>query len=208
VGISEVSYTATVVVGRFSPVIRRGIAGVLSEDPTLNVVLGDLEPRSLGMLSGRDPLVIIMDRRDESAISPQVRALRPDAGLIVLSDHIEPLYGKLLLAAGVSCLPLHTSAEDLRRAARLTAAKGCVLLAADGYRSERAKKGRGVGLTRRELQVLRLVSEGCSPQEIALKLQISVETVRTHASNVRVKLELPSIRSLTGTSLPALLKAG
>jgi DNA-binding CsgD family transcriptional regulator len=53
--------------------------------------------------------------------------------------------------------------------------------------------------------VLRLVSDGCSPQEIALKLQISVETVRTHASNVRVKLELPSIRSLTGLSFPPLL---
>jgi NarL family two-component system response regulator LiaR len=47
-------------------------------------------------------------------------------------------------------------------------------------------------LTERELEVLRLVSQGCSNKEIALKLSVSELTVRTHVSNILGKLHLAS----------------
>src|SRR5690349_16766318 len=39
-------------------------------------------------------------------------------------------------------------------------------------------------LTERELDILRLVAQGCSNKEIALKLSLSELTVRTHVSNI------------------------
>ena len=47
-------------------------------------------------------------------------------------------------------------------------------------------------LTEREFDVLRLLAQGCSNKEIALKLTISELTVRTHVSNILCKLHLAS----------------
>jgi NarL family two-component system response regulator LiaR len=47
-------------------------------------------------------------------------------------------------------------------------------------------------LTERELDILRLVAQGCSNKEIALKLSLSELTVRTHVSNILGKLHLAS----------------
>jgi NarL family two-component system response regulator LiaR len=47
-------------------------------------------------------------------------------------------------------------------------------------------------LTERELDVLRLVAQGCSNKEIAAKLGVSDLTVRTHVSNILSKLHLAS----------------
>ena len=47
-------------------------------------------------------------------------------------------------------------------------------------------------LTEREVDVLRLISQGCSNKEIAVKLSVSELTVRTHVSNILSKLHLAS----------------
>ena len=45
------------------------------------------------------------------------------------------------------------------------------------------------GISARELEVLQLVAEGLSNQEIADKLFVSLNTVKTHTSNLFLKLE-------------------
>ena len=47
-------------------------------------------------------------------------------------------------------------------------------------------------LSRRELEVLRLVAEGKTNQQVARQLFISTETVRTHVSNILTKLNTPN----------------
>ena len=48
------------------------------------------------------------------------------------------------------------------------------------------------GLTKRELEVLRLVAQGMSNQEIAASLVLSEHTVHRHVANVLGKLEVSS----------------
>lgn len=47
-----------------------------------------------------------------------------------------------------------------------------------------------LGLSRRELEVLELMSGGCSNQEIASRLFVSLSTVKTHVSNLFEKLDV------------------
>ena len=47
-------------------------------------------------------------------------------------------------------------------------------------------------LTERETEVLRLLAEGKANKEIALALSISETTVKTHVSNILMKLGVPS----------------
>ncbi len=54
-------------------------------------------------------------------------------------------------------------------------------------RDEAALKG--IGISKREFEVLELVSAGFSNQEIAEKLFVSTSTVKTHVSNVLAKLD-------------------
>jgi len=51
-------------------------------------------------------------------------------------------------------------------------------------------------LTPREVEVLRLVAEGRTNQEIADQLTLSIKTVQTHRANVMEKLELRDITHL------------
>jgi DNA-binding NarL/FixJ family response regulator len=53
------------------------------------------------------------------------------------------------------------------------------------------------GLTRRELQVLRLVAEGKTNRDVASELGISEKTVARHVSNMFVKLGLSSRAAAT-----------
>lgn len=46
------------------------------------------------------------------------------------------------------------------------------------------------GLSKREIEVLQLISEGCSNQEIADRLYVSLSTVKTHVSNLFSKLDV------------------
>jgi DNA-binding NarL/FixJ family response regulator len=48
----------------------------------------------------------------------------------------------------------------------------------------------GLGLTRRELEVLRLVADGRSNRQIAEELFISVKTASVHVSNILAKLDV------------------
>ncbi len=43
-------------------------------------------------------------------------------------------------------------------------------------------------LSQREMEVLRLISEGCSNQEIARRMIVSLSTVKTHINNLYGKL--------------------
>jgi len=47
-----------------------------------------------------------------------------------------------------------------------------------------------LGLSKRELEVLQLMAEGLSNQEIAARLFVSLNTVKTHSSNLFEKMEV------------------
>jgi len=53
-----------------------------------------------------------------------------------------------------------------------------------------------VPLTKREKEILKLIAEGCSNQEVADKLFISLRTVETHRLNINQKLDVKNTAGL------------
>jgi DNA-binding NarL/FixJ family response regulator len=79
------------------------------------------------------------------------------------------------IAAELGAAPLRARIDDL-------AARGRLTDTASGT------SGNTFGLTRRELDVLRVLARGPSNQQIAMELFISVNTVATHVTRVLTKL--------------------
>jgi DNA-binding CsgD family transcriptional regulator len=71
---------------------------------------------------------------------------------------------------------------------RLTRPKTKVILKTD-FNFNEAEYNR-LGISKRELEVLQLMAQGFSNQEIADKLFVSLNTVKTHSSNLFIKLEV------------------
>ena len=69
---------------------------------------------------------------------------------------------------------------------RLTRKK--MVIASPDFRLDEHALGR-LGISKREHEVLELMSQGLSNQEIADKLFVSINTIKTHSSNLFLKLE-------------------
>jgi DNA-binding NarL/FixJ family response regulator len=76
------------------------------------------------------------------------------------------------------------------READRAAALRCEL--ASSTREHSGSTSDAAGLTSRELEVLRLVAQGLSTQEIAVRLVLSEHTVHRHVANILIKLDLPT----------------
>ena len=81
--------------------------------------------------------------------------------------------------------PVATDPASVARAARL-------LHAAERCCQAVAPASPGTDLTPRELEVLRLLADGCSDQEIARVLFVSPRTASTHVASIRGKLGVGS----------------
>jgi DNA-binding NarL/FixJ family response regulator len=202
--------TITVVVADDQPVVRDGFAALLDTQPDLTVVgrAGDGE-EAVRVCRAERPDVVLMDirmpRLDGIAA---IRALAEEAGnarnatrALVLTTFDLDEYVYEALGAGASGFLLKdVTAEELFHAVRVVAA-GDALLAPSVTRRLIAEFARSrphpgprppelAALTNRETEVLRLVAEGLSNREIAERLVLSEETVKSHVSRILTKLDL------------------
>lgn len=117
----------------------------------------------------------------------------PDLKIVVLSTCDEPEEIDAALAAGAIAYVVKTAHPDDLAAAVRQAFEHSVYL--PGMRLERPepspREAVGLaGLTRREVEILRLVAEGLSNGELAKMLWVTEQTVKFHLSNVYRKLNV------------------
>ena len=124
------------------------------------------------------------------------RTLAPSLRAIVLSRHNDPAHIDAALAAGAAAYIVKTAHPDDVALAVRQAFDHSVYLAG-GQRSvgrpptpesPPASPARPGGLTRREVEILRLVAEGHSNSQLARMLWVTEQTVKFHLSNVYRKL--------------------
>ncbi len=188
-------------------VVRTGLRMMLQNQPDLEIV-GEAESASQALILAGElaPHVIVMDITlpDFSGIEAtrQIKANHPEIAVVALTIHDDEQYFFEMLQAGASgYVPKRAAPEDLISAIRAAHANEIYLypslakaLVSDflGRMNQDEQRSSLDGLTPREQEVLSMLAEGYSNEEIAEKLAISRHTVARHRENLMRKLELHS----------------
>ena len=191
--------------------IRAGLRLVVDQQPDLSVV-GEADDgrQAVELAKSLKPDVVVMDigmpNLNGIEAARQIREIRPDAAVVMLSMHSDEGYVLRALGAGARAYLLKDSATtDLVQAIHAVAegksffspAVSKVLL--QDYMRKLRRSGAEDSydlLSPRERGVLQLVAEGKSNKEVASLLNLSVYTVETHRAKIMQKLNLKGVPEL------------
>ena len=188
------------------PVVRDGLRSLLSPEPDI-VVVGEAGDGQEAIAAARtlQPDIILLDvrmpRMDGLVALERIKAVAPRSSVIMVTLYDNTDYLMRAVASGAAGYVL----KDADRAALVNAvrvtAEGGGLISPSlmprlldevarllGRTSTPGELGAMLALTGRETQVLRMVAEGLTNQEIATQLFVSATTVKTHVQNILVKL--------------------
>lgn len=183
------------------PVSRSGLRNLLDEAVDIEVV-GEASDgvEALQLVEKLTPDVLILDMEMPGVkgveVAQQLKAANSTVHIIAFSAYDDKEYIRGLLANGAAGyltkgeLP-QTIIEAVRGVARGEQGWVSRQIAAQ-MASWTQEKSPQAGLTDRETQVLRLVVEGKTNQEIGLALEISDKTVEKHLEGVFTKLGVSS----------------
>ena len=192
-------------------VVRSGLRAVLDEEPDIEVVAEavdglDAVEKTLAAEVDLAILDVSMPKLTGLQAALELRRRRPGLRVLILSVHDNERYFFEALKVGACGYVLKSAANrDLVEACR-AAMRGESFLyprAVETLFREylgQARRGEAVPedpLTPRELQVLKLIAEGHSSQQIAELLVISRKTVDHHRASILGKLGMRTVADLT-----------
>ena len=185
--------------------VREGLIALLSNLSDVRVVASGSGDET-GMLPDVKAEVVLLDiglsHGHSLRLAKQIRQNWPDSRVILMD--VLPVYEDLVqfVNAGVSGFVMKDATlEDLISTVRSVAQGGQVLppqmattlfarIATDAVVRGRPEALDAVRMTPREREVINLIAEGLSNKEIATRLEIATDTVKSHVRNVMEKLML------------------
>ena len=184
-------------------ILREGLRMVFDAQPGITVV-GEAEDgrQALEMVEELHPDVVVMDiampNMNGAEATRQIKRRFPDVKVLILTMHENQQYlAQIVNAGAIGCVLKRSAGTELVTAVR-AAARGesyfspaMASMMLDSYRMHLVEEGRDETnmLTEREREILQLVAEGKTNQEIADILVVSIKTVQTHRAHLMEKLD-------------------
>ncbi len=173
-------------------VVRMGLAASLGLEPDMKIVAEcNSGEEAIAQFRRHRPDVVIMDNQLPGATGAEaaatIRQESPDARIIVLSVHDgeEDIY-RAVQAGAVGYLHKAARRDEIVTAIRSVASgQTCFPPAIAAKLDARRQQA---NLSKRELEVLRMIVEGHSNKEIARELNLAQVTVKLHVGHVLEKL--------------------
>ena len=185
-------------------IFREGVISLLSGLDSIQVIAEAQDGQELlNLLKGLRPDVVLLDiempKKNGIETAAEIREYFPDIKVIALSMHKQSAFVKQMLIAGVSgYVQKDIGKEELIKAILTVKRHGSyftqemssiVLLSLNQKRKEEQ-------ITPREKEIIGLIVDEHTTEEIASKLNISKHTVETHRQNIMLKLELKNTAGL------------
>ena len=205
---------ARVIVADDHVLIREGFRTILSKEADLEVVdEAETGREALNLCRSLRPDLVLMDVRmpemDGLAATRAIKAERPSTSVLILTTYENPDYLFEAIKSGAVGYVL----KDATKGEILGAVRGVLSGEAPldqnlslqllqrlilehrqeprpPLRDEKEKEKIRESLTARELEILELLIQGQSNQEIARHLTVSLSTVKTHIQHIIAKLEV------------------
>ena len=198
----------TVVLADDHVVVRSALRMLLEDEDGIHVVAeaGDADS-AIRYVNGHRPSVLILDINMPGGSGlgaiPTIRDQSPETQIVMLTMQAETSAAREALQAGVLGYILKEAAgEELVKAVRLAAEGKTYLQPELGARLAAEREVAAPDdLSRRELEVLRLIALGHTNNEIADDLYLSVRTVESHRAHIQQKLGLSSRSDLVRYAL-------
>jgi DNA-binding NarL/FixJ family response regulator len=190
-------------------IVRAGIRALLQNLEGIEVVAEAGDGReAIRLIETHQPDIVLMDigMAGLNGLEATARIAKefPDVRVIILSMYASEEYVLQALRAGaVGYLLKDADMAELEIAIRAVAREETYLspavskhVVADYVRRVGGEPSSLERLTRRQREILQLIAEGHSTQEIAQMLSISVKTVETHRSQLMERLDIHDVASL------------
>ncbi|MEV6581831.1 response regulator transcription factor [Streptomyces sp. NPDC051582] len=189
------------------PVVRAGLRAVLDTEPDFAVVAEAATAERAVELAASEPVdVVLMDLQFGTGMhgSAATAAITARAGaprVLVLTTYDTDADILAAVEAGASGYLLKDAPpEELAAAVRTAAAGQSALAPAVALRLMDRMRTPAEALTKRELEVLQLVADGLSNQQVSKKLFLSQATVKSHLVHIYAKLGVDSRTSAVATA--------
>jgi len=197
------------------PIIRYGVARILSNEPDLDVC-GDADSAHIAMecIEKLRPDIVVMDislkGMDGLHLTKKIRSLYRNLPIVILSMHDERYYANRALRAGANGYVMKEESFHKLVAAIRTILNGDIFVSETVQKSVlhayAGKEGTSEldvinKLSDREREIFLLIGVGHTSRTIADKLILSVKTIETHRSRIKQKLGLDSPAQMTMASM-------
>ena len=189
-------------------VVRRGLRQILAETGDI-LVAGEAASASevIRLVSEQrfDVVVLDISMPGGSGIEliGEIKKVRPDARVLILTVYSEEQYAVRAIRAGAAGFLTKESASDrLIEAVRKIAAGGRYVTAELAETLASLLAGESVGqpherLSDREFEILKLLASGKTVSQVAQELCLSVKTVSTHRTRILKKMNMKTNAELT-----------
>lgn len=181
--------------------VRIGVSAYLSAQPDIDVIAeaddgGEAVRLSLDLRPDIILMDLVMEEMDGIEATKKIIEQWPEAKIIIVTSFLDDEKVYPALEAGATSYMLKTSkANEIAKAIRATY-EGQSILEPEvtgkimNRMREKPADSPHEQLTDREMEILMLVAQGKTNQEIADQLFIALKTVKVHVSNVLGKLEV------------------
>lgn len=188
--------------------IRDSWSFILNSDDRFRVVGETSDAEELVSLAKeKKPRIVLMDINMSPVngfeATKLVRQYSPGSQVIGISMHSMPAYARKMMQIGAMGYVTKNSSKDelMNAIVEVNGGKKYIceevknILAQQELEEENGKPDLNA-LSRRELDIVKLIKEGLSSREIALRLDISLKTVEVHRYNILKKLNLKNTAAL------------
>jgi DNA-binding NarL/FixJ family response regulator len=197
----------TCVVADDHPALLAGVAEILARSGIEVVGCASDGAEALALIESERPDIALIDARMRRMsgleVASQCATTAPDTSIVFYTATGDHALVSEALGAGVRGFVLKEAPlDDLVRAVeRVAGGEAYVDPVLAGSLVSRRLTNRVQPLTRREREVLRLLADGLSNEDIGTSLHISPETVRTHVRKAMAKLEAETRTHAVATAL-------